>query len=101
MEFIAYAKIKCDETDPVILWTEEPDADLYNSTVLKLLVKTDSMTKSVKMENGMVSIERLGKKLWLNYDWKNHKVIGNDDEIVATATIIKVEPEMRTKFWIK
>ena len=101
MEFIAYPKIKCDETDPVILWTEEPDTDLYNNTVLKLLVKTDSKTKSVKMENGMVSIERLSKKLWLNYDWKNHKVIGNDDEIVATAAIIKVEPEMRTKFWIK
>lgn len=101
MEFIAYAEIKCDETDHEILWTEEPYADLYNSTVLKLLVKTDFKTQSVKMDGGRVSIERLGKRLWLYYDWENRKVIGGNDEIGATATILQVCPETNTKFWIK
>ena len=103
MEFIAYAKIKCDETDPVILWASEPYADLWNDTVLKMIVKTDSRTKMVKMDDdGMISITRLGKEHYLRFDWKNRMVVGDDsDDIGATATAINVEPETRTENWIK
>jgi hypothetical protein len=103
MEFIAYARIKYDETDPVILWTSEPYADLWNDTVLKMIVKTDSRTKMVKMDDdGMISITRLGKEHYLRFDWKNRMVVGDDpDDIGATATAINVEPVTRTENWIK
>lgn len=104
MEFIAYAVVKDDDDDypcHAILHTDEPYADLYNSVVLKLLVKTGGRIKSVTL-SGIPIVKKNGKDIGLSYDWQNGKVVADgldDDEV--TATIIDVLPEPRKKYWME
>lgn len=97
MEFIAYVVVPSTEIrypEPRIMFTEEPSVDLYNETLIKLLVKTDYHTTNIDIGGGFALIERARVKSLLYYDWKNNEVVDKLSEHVgATAKVIAVKPE--------
>ena len=97
MEFIAYVVVPSTEIrypEPRIMFAEEPSVDLYNETLIKLLVKTDYRTTNVDIVGGFALIERARVKSLLYYDWKNNEVVDKLSEHVgATAKVIEVKPE--------